>query len=193
MTSPKLVIIHGATASPSSFNYLLSCTDFESVITINYSSENSFDHNLRSMRTRIPTKLPCFIVAHSLGGIYAVHLARTHNILGAVTISTPYGGSEISTLMSWVMPKTQLYKDIHPYSAAILQSKKIPITVPWTQIVTTKGHNLWHTVPHDGVVTVNSMMCRTDMQHVHLHYNHYEIMQSPELVDIVLNCYNSTR
>ena len=39
-----------------------------------------------------------FFVAHSLGGIYSLHLANAipKQVLGAVTLSTPYGGAEVA-------------------------------------------------------------------------------------------------
>jgi hypothetical protein len=189
--SPHLVLIHGATASSNSFNYLLAQSNFQSIIAINYSSQKSFKYNLYEISNQIDKKLPCFVVAHSLGGIYAVHLSKTHNIYGAVTISTPYGGSEISTLMAWMMPRTQLYKDINPYSRCIYESKRILINVPWTQIITTRGHNLWSSAPNDGVVTIRSMNCRNDMNHIYLNYTHNEVMQAPEMVEIVNNRYKN--
>lgn len=186
---PHLLIIHGATASSNTFNYLLACGNFKSVIPINYDSHQSFKNNLQIISSQIDPDIPCFVVAHSLGGIYAVHLYKTHNIVGAVTAGTPYGGSDSALILSWLMPHVQLFKDINPYSPPITQSRNVLINVPWIQLVSTRGHKLWSMEPNDGVVTYRSMTCRSDVQHIYLNYTHHEIMQSPELVEIVLTQY----
>jgi pimeloyl-ACP methyl ester carboxylesterase len=185
----RLITIHGATASSSTFDYMLAATDFKSVVHIQYTSKNSFRQNLLAMSDQIDRNTPTFVVAHSLGGIYALHLLQTHNIVGAVTASTPYAGSESAVFLSWAMPKIQLFKDINPYSQPIHQSKSFSIQVPWLQLVSTRGHKMWSFEPNDGIVTRSSMTYRADMRYMYLPYNHYQIMQSPETVKAVIREY----
>ena len=52
-------------------------------------------------------------------------------------------------------------------------------------IVTTEGAIPVHIVKNDGVCTISSMKYRKDMQHKEIPYNHYEIMNSPEVVNTV--------
>jgi pimeloyl-ACP methyl ester carboxylesterase len=187
---PQLVLIHGATATSNTFNYLVSQTGLTDNIAANYNSYKPFHYNLSMIKELIDPARPCFIVAHSLGGIYAIHLTTTHNVTGAVTVATPYGGSESAAMLAWVLPKVQLFKDVNPFSRPVYEARKQYISVPWVQVVTTRGHNFWSWESNDGVVTYKSMTARQDVQHIYLEYNHHEIMQAPELVDIVAHQYN---
>lgn len=126
-------------------------------------------------------------VCHSLGGIYALHLADDfpQNVLGAVTLSSPYGGAENADYAKYFLPFSRLLRDIGPSSAPITSSNAIKIQHPWLNIVTTRGDSPWIMQPNDGVVTVASMRHRSDMQFKELYINHYEIVMSSKTVDII--------
>jgi pimeloyl-ACP methyl ester carboxylesterase len=126
-------------------------------------------------------------VCHSLGGIYALHLAEEFRdqAAGAVTLSTPYGGAESADYAKYFLPFSRLLRDIGPSSAPITSSNAIKIQHPWLNIVTTRGDSPWIMQPNDGVVTVASMRHRSDMQFRELYINHYEVVMSPKTVDII--------
>ena len=85
-----LVYIHGASATGESFNYIREKLRGSSVV-INYDSRNGFQNNLDSMKEQLKDIKDMFFIAHSLGGIYALHIANHYpeQVLGAVTLSTP--------------------------------------------------------------------------------------------------------
>jgi pimeloyl-ACP methyl ester carboxylesterase len=126
-------------------------------------------------------------ICHSLGGIYALHLATVFpdRILGAVTISTPYGGAESADYAKYFLPFNRLLRDIGPSSAPMKTASTIRIQHPWLNIVTTRGDSPWIMQPNDGVVTINSMRHRAEMQFEELYINHYEVVMSPKTVDII--------
>jgi pimeloyl-ACP methyl ester carboxylesterase len=181
----KLVYIHGANATSESFNYIRS--KIGDGIDVNYDSRNGFENNLKDMLTQLKNIKDIFFVAHSLGGIYALHLANAipKQVLGAVTISTPYGGAEVADYAQYFLPFSRLMRDIGPSSWAMRQADRIKIQHPWTNIVTLKGQSPFIIAPNDGVVTIDSMRHHADMELVEVYYNHYEVVLSDKTIRVI--------
>ena len=181
----KLVYIHGANATSESFNYIRS--KIGDGIDVNYDSRNGFENNLKDMLAQLENFKNIFFVAHSLGGIYALHLANTipKQVLGAVTISTPYGGAEVADYAQYFLPFSRLMRDIGPSSWAMRQADRINIQHPWTNIVTLKGQSPFIIAPNDGVVTIDSMRHHADMELVEVYYNHYEVVLSDKTIRVI--------
>ena len=180
-----LVYIHGASATSESFNYIRS--KIGDGISINYDSRNGFENNLAAIKEQIGKTKDVFFVAHSLGGIYALHLANAipKQVLGAVTLSTPYGGAEVAEFAKFFLPFSRLMRDIGPSSWAMKQANKIKIQHPWTNVVTVKGQSPFIAEANDGVVTIDSQRHHEDMELVDVDYNHYEVLQSESVVKII--------
>ena len=162
----QLVYIHGASATCESFNYIRSHITGLPEIIVEYNSSNGFDRNLADMIQQLQGVNRMLFVCHSLGGIYALHLAEEfrHQVVGAVTLSTPYGGAESADYAKYFLPFSRLLRDIGPSSAPITSSNAIKIQHPWLNIVTTRGDSPWIMQPNDGVVTVASLSFRSVMQ-----------------------------
>jgi pimeloyl-ACP methyl ester carboxylesterase len=128
-----------------------------------------------------------FFIAHSLGGIHALHLAHEmgERVLGGVTLSTPYGGSEVAEMMACMLPFSQVLRDIQPRSTPIRSAKSIPINVPWTNLVSVAGGTPLIPAPNDGVVTLHSMRHRSDIQSIDVDCNHFEIVLNPDALAII--------
>ena len=183
-----LVYIHGASATSESFNYIKD--KIGDGIAINYDSRNGFENNLEDMKQQLSKVKDAFFIAHSLGGIYSLHLANAmpSQVKGAVTLSTPYGGAEVAEVVKYFLPFSRLMRDIGPSSWAMKQAQQIKIQHPWTNVVTVKGHSPFITEPNDGVVTIASMKKHhTDMELVEVDYNHYEVVLSDKIVELLKN------
>ena len=181
----QLVYIHGANATSESFNHIR--TRLGTGLDLNYDSRDGFEHNLDVMRQSLTKVNECFFIAHSLGGIYALHLSHhlpTH-VLGAVTLSTPYGGAEVADYAKYFLPFSRLMRDIGPNSWAFKQASEIKIQHPWTNVVTVKGQSPFMLAHNDGVVTVASQKHHADMELVEVDYNHYEVVLSDAVVKLV--------
>jgi hypothetical protein len=181
-----VVYIHGASATSESFNYIrehISCSD----LVINYDSRNGFEKNLENMVVQLSNVKEIFFVGHSLGGIYALHLAHhmPQQVLGAVTLSTPYGGAEVADYAKFFLPFSRLMKDIGPNSWVMKQANKIKIQHPWTNIVTVQGQSPFMLEPNDGVVTISSQRHHADMELIEIDYNHYEVVLSEQVVGLI--------
>jgi predicted alpha/beta hydrolase family esterase len=184
----KIVYVHGASATSESFNYIRQSISDSADIVINYDSRNGFEKNLEDMKQLLIDEEKIFFVAHSLGGIYCLHLADIlkNKVVGAVTLSTPYGGAEIADVAKYFLPYSRLLKDIGPNSYAMKHSRNIKKLPPWTNVVTTKGSAPWVPGKNDGVVTIASQMFRDDiMELIELDYNHYEVVLSDRVVKII--------
>jgi pimeloyl-ACP methyl ester carboxylesterase len=181
----QLVYIHGASATSESFNYIRD--KIGDGISINYDSRNGFENNLHDMLGQLKSVKDITFVAHSLGGIYSLHLANAipKQVKGAVTLSTPYGGAEVAEYAKYFLPFSRLIRDIGPTSWAFKQADEIKIQHPWTNIVTVKGQSPFMLAHNDGVVTVASQKHHKDMELVQVDYNHYEVVLAEPVVDII--------
>jgi len=191
----KLVYIHGASATGESFNYIREHIIGDDLV-LNYNSANGFDHNLKVMLEELKDINQIFFIAHSLGGIYALHLSNliSDQVLGAITLSTPYGGAETADFAKYFLPFSRLLKDIGPNSWPMMQADSIEIYHPWANIVTTKGGAAWIMGDNDGVVTVNSQKHHQNgMELIEVNYNHYEVVLNDQVVDIIKQKINSIK
>ena len=180
-----LVYIHGASATSESFNFLRS--KLGKGIDINYDSRNGFENNLAEIIAQLKDVEDMAFIAHSLGGIYALHVANAmpDQVVGAVTLSTPYGGAEVADYAKYFLPFSRLMRDIGPNSWAFKQADKIKIQHPWTNIVTVKGQSAFMLAHNDGVVTVASQKHHIDMELLEVDYNHYEVVLAEPVVTII--------
>lgn len=182
-----IIYIHGASATVESFNHIRGNIPGKD-LCLEYDSKNGFAENLEKMAFQIRLIDKIFFVAHSLGGIYALHLANMfpEKIQGAVTLSTPYGGSKIADYAKYFLPFSRLMKDIGPYSAPIHGINSVEIKWPWCNVVTTKGASPFMSEPNDGVVSIASMRhLASKMETVDLAFNHYEIVLSSQAIAFI--------
>jgi pimeloyl-ACP methyl ester carboxylesterase len=180
-----LVYIHGASATSESFNYIRS--KLGAGVDINYDSRNGFENNLKDMKAQLKGIKNIAFVAHSLGGIYSLHIANAipENVKGAVTLSTPYGGAEVAEFAQFFLPFSRLMRDIGPSSWAMKQANQIKIQHPWTNVVTLRGQSPFIPTANDGVVSIASQRHHSDMELVEVEYNHYEVVLSDQVIDII--------
>jgi len=184
----KIVYIHGATASERSFAFIQKSLRTKNPIYLNYEKDTTAKDNLSAMKIELLKHVddPVYVIAHSMGGLYATYLQEEYsNIQGVVSLATPFNGSEIAMWGAMLNPSYQLFQDITTHSEFIRHSRKIDITVPWLQVVTTVGDVPWISGRNDGIVTYSSMTCRDDVEYIELDRNHYEVVLSKRVVDII--------
>jgi len=181
----NLVYIHGASATSESFNFIR--TKVGTGIDVNYDSRNGFENNLKDIQRQLEGVENIFFIAHSLGGVYSLHLANAmpEQVLGAVSLSTPYGGAEVAEFAKYFLPFSRLMRDIGPSSWAMKQANKIKIQHPWCNVVTVKGQSPFIHEPNDGVVTIASQKHHINMELIEVDYNHYEVVLSTQVVKLI--------
>jgi pimeloyl-ACP methyl ester carboxylesterase len=181
----NVIWIHGANQTSLSFEYLRSKTHFSKEILINYSSVNRFQDNLKDIVEQVQGNGPHFVIGHSLGGLYALHLTQYIRVAGGVSISTPFRGSSTADWAKYIVPSYQLFRDIGRRADPVVKGNDITLDIPWTQIVSTTGSVPYHNGPNDGVVTLASMKHRLDMEYIEVPHTHYEVVCSQNVADII--------
>ena len=183
----NLVYIHGNHATADSFNFIRSKLPGHNDILLEYDSSHGFYSNHAAMIERLAGLDDIFFVAHSLGGIHALHLAHElgRRVVGGVTMSTPYGGSEAAEMVACLLPFSQVLKDIRPRSAPIIAGRAISLSVPWTNLVSISGSSPFMLAANDGVVTLGSMRHRSDIELVDIECNHFEIVLNPRALAVI--------
>ena len=188
--SITVIWIHGANQSGLSFQYLRSLTRFKNELVVEYDTSHKFKDNLEMLSNDIlKVRGPYFMIGHSLGGLYALHLTKHLDVAGAVSISTPFAGSWTADWARFFVPSYQLFRDVGRRSIPIKESQNIKLTVDWTQIVSTKGNVPYHGGKNDGVCTIKSMKSRKDMELIEVPHTHFEVMCSDLVVEIILGRY----
>lgn len=187
-----IVYIHGASATAESFTHIreyvrehIELPD----IALEYNSADGFDHNIKQMYGKLDEADKLFFVSHSLGGIYALHLANHYNdrTVGGISLSTPYGGCAQADFAKYFLPFSRLMKDIGTMSGPMREARRLPKPPNWTNVVTTRGDSPWIHEENDGVVTIESMRYRKDFELVEMPLNHYEVIISNKVVELVLD------
>lgn len=186
-----IVYIHGASATAESFSYIRQFVRDhveEQDVCFEYKSADGFGHNLENMKGQLDDAERLFFISHSLGGIYALHLANYYNdrTVGGISLSTPYGGCLQADFARYFLPFSRLMRDIGTMSGPMREAQRLPAPPNWTNIVTTVGDSPWIHEPNDGVVTIKSMQYRDDFELIELPLNHYEVVLSSRVVDIIL-------
>ena len=183
----KIVYIHGANASGISFNYIRHCLNYDNELIVEYNSFAGYEYNLTKMKRLLSeTNDNLFFICHSMGGLYAVSLASafSERTIGAVTMSTPYGGSAAADYAKHIWPFNRLLHEISTTGSIIKTNLNTEIEKPWCNIVTTSGRCLWISEPNDGVVTVRSQSARKDMELEEVGVNHYEVVMDNRVIEL---------
>jgi pimeloyl-ACP methyl ester carboxylesterase len=183
----NIVYIHGNRATASSFNFIRSRITGHPETMLEYDSATGFHRNHENMMDQLDGKEDIFFIAHSLGGVHALHLAHYlgKRVAGGVTMSTPYGGSAAASVVACFMPFSQVLKDIRPTGRPIVEAGRMAVPRIWTNIVTVAGASPLMLEPNDGVVTLESMRHRKDMRLVDVDCNHFEVVLNEHSIDVI--------
>ena len=102
---------------------------------VEYNTSNKFKNNIEKLSNEIiKVRGPYFIIGHSLGGLYALHLTKNVEVAGAVSISTPFAGSWTADWARFFVPTYQLFREVGRRSIPVKESQDINLKVKWTQI-----------------------------------------------------------
>jgi pimeloyl-ACP methyl ester carboxylesterase len=182
-----IVYLPGNQATTSSLNSIRSRLQGYRETSLEYNSLNGFYRNHDAMFARLSKHEDIFFVAHSLGGIHALHLSHHlgKRVRGGITLSTPYGGSELASMLRLVFPFNQLASDISPEGRPILEAARMRFPRFWTNIVTVGGSSPLLPTPNDGVVSQNSMRHRKDIRLIDSPCGHFEVVSNACTVRLV--------
>lgn len=183
----KLVYLHGAHGSETCFNYLRSKLDYDNVV-LPYLSSERFEDNLKTLLEKcLNLNDQVFFIGHSLGGIYAYHLAQLlmDKVVGAVTIAAPYGGTFLCDLLGVFFPHYPLWKDVSTRSPVIRSLRKMSAPTNWHQIVCQTKRTGYLMENNDGLLTVSSQMALSGVNYIPVESTHYEVLMNDDVVSII--------
>lgn len=195
----RLVIyVHGALSTPRSFAFIKQslpdtvCYDFE--YDIRKEAASNIADRLAEFTTSCGKSAQLTYITHSYGGVLAVEAVRRlgtaaleQDVL-VTSMSTPYAGSSIASLMKLLKPSSQFFANIGRYNAFMLKFSASPLPCPVKGIITTAGAADWITEPNDGVVSVGSQLhYEADplWSGVKLDANHFEVLLHPRAYKII--------
>lgn len=183
---PTILYLHGFNSTGTVFNYLLAQLPKHKSVVADYDSRMAISDILAKLKNKIPSE-KFYIVAHSLGGIVAHQIALSNpNVLGIVTISTPFGGHDIAGLIGWFYPAIKILRDLAPSSKVVRSCKHDKLKdIKWVNIITTGGSLPFMPSANDGVVPTKSQQSINADVTLTVNTNHFEIMQHPRLLKTI--------
>lgn len=176
--------IHGAWASPASFNYFKTQMTMDDDIMIKYDCNSDMLDTICRIKAHIERKTdePVDLIGHSLGGVICLilyHLGLPCRSI--ITLCAPFGGLEHGFLFRWLFPHTMFdeFQKIQGKYKTLIDKE---IAIPHQLFVATSGSNpLFFGKPNDGVVTVASQMGIKSKDFVKVDTNHYEILMNQDV------------
>lgn len=178
--------LHGAHATSRSFAWIKRELPTHEHRNIEYSTDIPMRQVLTELvRMAEEADETIDIVGHSLGGVLAVALSqRFPKVRRIVTLSAPFGGSAIASMMRFIAPGT-IMEDIHPHSRLLTDLRSKPVTVPVKSVVTTAGRSPLLPEPNDGVVSITSQKSLVGPTYVERTVNHFEVLLDGDSARII--------
>jgi pimeloyl-ACP methyl ester carboxylesterase len=138
------------------------------------------------------------IVCHSMGGIIlrgylAQH--KTKNIHSLTLIGTPYHGSQLARMLSWVPFYTQIFKPIRsliPRKVKIIPD--IPKSIPLQLIIGTKPFGIGQYLlaqPNDGRVSEPEALTQSAQRIIYIDEIHHRVQKTQEAFTACLDFINT--
>lgn len=186
----KLLLVHGAGATPRSWAYFAEKIGADHEF-LEYDATAPFSSILEKCRARAEESGAYGIVGHSFGGVVAWHVAAsTGSIRKGVSVSSPWGGSRYADaleVMTLGTLPTSFFSNVRRQARHLVEPRTGTPPVPWLNVVTTRG-TINTVEPNDGVVTVRSqrsLFRGPDDIEMTLRESHSEVLLTPDLPALV--------
>lgn len=178
-----ILYIHGAFATSSSFNRIRENLPDHEAILLEYNVGENIGNVIADCLAKIEEQdKPVSIVAHSLGGVLASHVALKSKLVDKViTMSTPFGGSKAADMMKWFNPHP-MFETICSSSSLLRNLHNSQAGCPTRSLVTTEGQNPMINEANDGVVSVKSQTAWLAPEYIKVPYNHFEVLLVDETI-----------
>jgi pimeloyl-ACP methyl ester carboxylesterase len=185
----NILYIHGAYASPTTFSHMIEHLPDHRAAFADYDClANSVEDVVRTLKATAAESFggePYSIVAHSLGGVVALRLTADGEPVERVfTMSTPFGGSNMASLLTLVFFTTPVFADINPRGVTIRGVLGSRIGVPVRSVVSTSGGSPLMHEANDGVVTIASQTRLEGPEYHTVAYNHFEVLLADPVIDL---------
>lgn len=181
-----IVYIHGAFASPMSFQRIREQLPPHIAVMPEYDVSMPISQIIDKV-THIIDEIgsDVHLVAHSLGGITAMHLAQNHpRVKSVFTMSSPFGGSKLADSLRWISGH-ELYRSLDSHNPILTKIRSTQIKVPNRCIITTVGNNPLMYEANDGVVSLKSQRALKQANQQEVQLNHFEVLMSNVIVNMI--------
>lgn len=188
MENPRTVFffIHGAWASPASFNYLIDKLKpkYDTAVFGYDCQKQSMEEIVSAaknhlwMATRPLDKV--IVVGHSLGGLVAMALEKEERVSEVVTIASPLSGVPMNRMLEWFLShKAPIIRNITTHSLFLADLQNQKYTKPINIIMATAGFNPAMSEPNDGVLPITSQDSWVPHTAVltYVHASHFDVLQ----------------
>jgi esterase/lipase len=177
----KICYIHGALATPRSFNYMISQLPEHDVVFHEYLASVQLDKNIDRIVNEVLWDEPDVIIGHSLGGVIATKAKLAFPKAKLIAIATPFRGTLLSTIMCF---KNQWFRDtsmLNPIYSSLCSQTYDETTLA---IVGTSSDK--ETTPDsDGVVEISSATGLKGCKYEHFSLNHYELVMDDQVISYI--------
>ena len=174
------------------FNHIKAQLPEHKATVIEYNSSHSIERSYQTVLEKLPVDEKFSIVSHSLGGILGYLIAirgdENINLEHLVSISTPYGGSDVAGKLKWFYPGYSVLKDIASNSNIIKEIASNPVDKCQTLCIISTGGTLpFMNEANDGVVTLKSQRKVNTTKRVEVPVNHFESVQDEQTIREIKN------
>ncbi len=181
----RILYVHGAGGSEQSFNWIHKCLPEHTAVFFNYSVKESISATINRLVPLIDR--PTVLLGHSLGGIITATCAELPEVQKLITLCAPFGGVPHAELLS-MFSYESLFRDLCFHSPLLTALRSKTILIPHLAIVANSGMPLLKE-PNDGVLTVSSQTA-IDMTYEMLPLNHFEVLLSMKVVELITDFLN---
>jgi len=190
-----VLFIHGAWASPISFNYIaFKLKDHPNLGDLHYFSydiqRRTVPQIIKAARHLIDHDIQkdTVVVGHSLGGIISLHLHDSVYTDSIVTAAAPLDGLHMNRFIQGLfILRSQSLSDVFSHSVLIKETQDMEYHKPIDVLVTTNGFNPALYEKNDGVITVKSQQVwypKSAKIH-HVHTNNTEVLVSDPICECI--------
>lgn len=179
----RICYVHGAGASPRSFNWLCDRLPSHTPKLFSYPIGESVGSVARRLEAELRDDVQTVLMGHSLGGVIAALCSELPNVYRLVTLCAPFGGVRYVDVMS-LFSFEPLFHDLRPHGHLLSSLRHRSSYTPHLGIVGTSGLP-FITEQNDGVVTVSSQTALSGAIYKMLPLNHFEVLLSSEVVNLV--------
>jgi len=169
--------VHGAKASPRSFNYLLGLLPDHALMMYEYRVETPLRDNIARLEELAAAQSITRFVGHSLGGVIAAEMVKRHGGKG-VAIASPLGGSDLANFM----PVSQMLFDVASLQPIFRGLNAHTFNTDFLSIVASNDGGY-----SDGVITVKSQKGARGSLLAHFDANHFEVLLDPAVAELIRN------
>jgi pimeloyl-ACP methyl ester carboxylesterase len=212
MAKTLIIYVHGALSTRNSWNYIrqklsdkldgVEEKPAEEFIKYNLNHELSAEI-VEKMVEKITSLIDkqgfnkLVLIGHSFGGVLSVAAVRelmdylTEKKIKPkiITLSAPFGGSEIAAVLRIMKPGSMFFKNVGHHGEFVQAFRKLKLPCKTHAFITTEGGADWMPQANDGVVTVSSQLFFENDPLITIQeakVNHFEILLSDLVVTQLL-------